>query len=45
MQAQLSELQKMFIFLTSEAVNVNKKVEQYTGVFSWLKGFQKKSMY
>ena len=42
MQAQLSELQKMFFFLTSEAVNVNKKVEQYTGVsFVDSRGFRK----
>ena len=31
MQAQLSELQKMF-YKDSEAVNVSKQVQQYTGV-------------
>ena len=31
MQAQLSELQKMFC-KDSEAVNVSKQVQQYTGV-------------
>ena len=31
MQAQLSELQKMF-YKDSEAVNVSKQVQQHTGV-------------
>ena len=41
MQAQLSELQKMFCKI-SEAVNVNKRVKQCTGVsFLDSKGFRK----